>query len=457
MMRQFTNQYEKPCATCGVTVPTRAGFIRKDGRPHKRTGLPTWATYCATHSSNPAAEDDRDMSLDEITQKAGHAPGSFPADAPVAGEVRIALRAFARLHGVPGRIANGMMSAGELRAMYNADPVGAFAQSMIEKYREAPTEAPAGEAPQPAPVPVSKPETPAAPVSTTSAGNKRDRLELLKELLSAPELDEERVRQIAREEAGSAPKKVAVTITGIITKELEGAPRHEIFADVLAALGTGEHVYLVGPAGSGKTTLAEQCAEALGLPFMFTGALDTAYALSGFIDAQGRIVSTAFRRAFEHGGLFLFDELDGSFSNPCLWFNAALSNGYAPFPDGMVRRHENFRCIAAANTWGSGADREYVGRFQLDASSLDRFTQIEMNYDENLERLVAGDTPWTRYVQKVRRAVADLKVRKVISPRASVRGNRLLAAGIPQHKVEAFALFGGLDRDTEAKIRAHAR
>jgi cobaltochelatase CobS len=456
-MRQFTNQYEKPCATCGVTVPTRAGFIRKDGRPNKRTGLPTWATYCAAHATQqPETEDDRDMSLDEITQKAGHAPGYFPTEAPVAGEVRIALRAFARLHGVPGRIANGMMSAGELRAMYNADPVGAFAQSMIEKYREAPTEAPAGEAPQPAPVPVSKPETPTAPVSTTSAG-KRDRLELLKELLSAPELDEERVRQIAREEAGTAPKRIAVTITGAITKELEGAPRHEIFGKVLAALGAGLHVYLAGPAGSGKTTMAEQCAEALGIPFYFTGAIDTEYKLSGFIDAQGRCVNTAFRKAFEEGGLFLFDEIDASLPGAVLWFNAALANGYAPFPDGMVKRHAKFRCIAAANTYGHGQDRQYVGRNQLDAASLDRFVQFPMGYDENLERLVAGDTPWTRYVQKVRKAAADLKVRKVVSPRASIFGNQMLAAGIPQNEVEGATLFAGLDTDTEAKIRAHAR
>jgi cobaltochelatase CobS len=454
MMRQIKNSFPGHCGVCGVTVDRNAGFARKDGRPHKRTGLPTWATYCAAHAiQQPTENEDRDMSLDEIKQKAGHEPGAFPEGAPVAGEVRIALRAFARLNGVPGRIANGCMSAAELRAMYNANPVGAFAQSMIEKYRE---EAPAGEAPQPAPVPMSKPETTDAPVSTTSAG-KRDRLELLKELLSTPELDEERVRQIAREEAGTAPKRIAVTITGAITKELEGAPRHEIFGKVLATLGAGLHVYLAGPAGSGKTTMAEQCAEALGIPFYFTGAIDTEYKLSGFIDAQGRCVNTAFRKAFEEGGLFLFDEIDASLPGAVLWFNAALANGYAPFPDGMVKRHEKFRCIAAANTFGHGQDRQYVGRNQLDAASLDRFVQFPMGYDENLERLIAGDTPWTRYVQKVRRAVAELKVRKVVSPRASIFGNAMLAAGIPTHEVETATLFAGLDRDTEAKIRAGVR
>jgi hypothetical protein len=40
-----------------------------------------------------------------------------------------------------------------------------------------------------------------------------------------------------------------------------------------------------------------------------------------------------------------------------------------------------FVCIAAANTFGTGADRQYVGRNQLDESTLDRFRigQIELD------------------------------------------------------------------------------
>ena len=130
---------------------------------------------------------------------------------------------------------------------------------------------------------------------------------------------------------------------------------------------------MVGPAGSGKTTAAHEAAKALGIPFYFTGAIDSAYKLTGFIDAQGRTVRTAFREAFEHGGVFLFDEMDSSMPAALLAFNAALANGHADFPDGIIKRHPDFRAIAACNTFGGGANRQYVGRMQLDAASLDRF------------------------------------------------------------------------------------
>jgi cobaltochelatase CobS len=39
-----------------------------------------------------------------------------------------------------------------------------------------------------------------------------------------------------------------------------------------------------------------------------------------------------------------------------------------------------------ANTFGTGADRQYVGRNQLDESTLDRFRigQIERDYDSEI-------------------------------------------------------------------------
>ena len=42
---------------------------------------------------------------------------------------------------------------------------------------------------------------------------------------------------------------------------------HDAFQDVLEWVSLNEPVYLVGPAGSGKTTMAEQVAESLGLDF----------------------------------------------------------------------------------------------------------------------------------------------------------------------------------------------
>lgn len=251
------------------------------------------------------------------------------------------------------------------------------------------------------------------------------------------------VYRVVLEEKGKEPRPLP-----------DDEARHEVFPDVLTSVSAGVNVMLVGPAGSGKTTIAEQVAKALEIPFEFTGALDSAYKLSGFIDAQGRIVHTAFRRAYEHGGLFLFDEVDGSLPGALLAFNAALANGHADFPDGVVKRHENFRVIAAANTYGHGADRQYVGRNQLDAASLDRFAVFDMDYDEGLEKALAGNAQWVAFVQKVRRAVRSAKVRHVVSPRASLMGARLLSAGMDRNKVEEATVWKGMDEATRQKVRA---
>lgn len=232
---------------------------------------------------------------------------------------------------------------------------------------------------------------------------------------------------------------------------------HYQFPILLDIIKSGLNVYLVGPAGSGKTHAAEMCAKALGIPFYFTGAIANEYKLTGFIDAQGRIISTEFRKAYEEGGLFLFDEVDASFPQAVLAFNAALANNYMDFPDKRVQKHPNFYCIAAANTYGQGADRQYVGRNQLDAATLDRFVFLEWNYDENLERVLANNDTWVDYVQKVRKFIHENKIRHVISTRASINGAKLLANHVPLNIVENSVIWKGLDETTVVKIKSHIK
>jgi cobaltochelatase CobS len=333
------------------------------------------------------------------------------------------------------------------------------------------------EAPAPkAPKVIEAPKAPVAPTDET------DLVAALRRAVGATQIDEAAVRAIVEEALANRPVSTdqvvthrieVVTSTGV--RVVEGT-NHYLTGLLLAAVGASVNVMLVGPAGSGKTTAAERVAEALGLPFYMTGAVDTSYKLSGFMDAQGRFVETQFYKAFKDGGVFLFDELDGSAAGAVLWFNAALANGFADFPCGMVPRHPDFRVIAAANTFGRGANRQYVGRAQLDAASLDRFVTINWDYDTGLEAAMVGvsapvDAPkappitprdgadldrstldWLRRVQRVRRAVEEQGIRHVVSPRATIFGRSLLAAGWPLDLVEAGVLWKGLDADTVSKI-----
>jgi cobaltochelatase CobS len=269
----------------------------------------------------------------------------------------------------------------------------------------------------------------------------------------------ERIRQDAVAAAVAAieqhrPVRIEIK-TGATIRTLPNAHRHAVFADVLAALSVRENVYLVGPAGSGKTTIAAQAAEALGLPFYSTGAVGMAYQLQGFINAEGKYMETDLYRAYVGGGVFLFDEIDASSAQALLAFNAIAANDLAAFPCGTVKRHADFVIIAAANTFGAGADAQYVGRSQLDAATLDRFSFIPMDYDEKLELAISPHDAWTRHVQAFRKVVRELKLRHVVSPRASIKGGKLLSAGLSWERVEAMVLTRNLSPLDAEKITSN--
>lgn len=245
-------------------------------------------------------------------------------------------------------------------------------------------------------------------------------------------------------------------------ERIEMGVQHVQFADLLALCSVRDHdgmplnVWLAGPAGSGKTTAARNVAKALGLKFYFNGAIDTEYKLLGFTDATGKIVRRAFREAWEHGGVYLFDEVDASMPGATLALNAALANGTCDFPDGNIPRHPDCVMIAAANTWGTGATNEYVGRNKLDGAFLDRFVPMAWQYDEALEKALAGHDAWVNKVQRVRRAVGELGIRHIVSPRASYSGAAMLKHGMSEASVIEMTLRKGLTDDQWRSVRSKA-
>ena len=241
-----------------------------------------------------------------------------------------------------------------------------------------------------------------------------------------------------------------------------GAKRHQIFKALRMAVAAKVNVFLVGPAGSGKTTVAKQVADSLGLRFHFNGAIHSEYKLTGFRDAQGRVHRTAFREAFENGGVYLFDEIDASQPAALLAFNAALANGMFDFPDRNVQAHPNFRCIAAANTWGKGATMDYVGRNALDAATMDRFALLEMRYDPSLERRMAHLAAnshmvlaevWVELVQLTLSLCHEHDFRHIVSPSAIQQGLSLMAGGLTAEGATIMVLRRGMEDASWGRIQ----
>lgn len=260
-----------------------------------------------------------------------------------------------------------------------------------------------------------------------------------------------------RLEAAMTARELKV-IVGKKRTTLKGL-KHNKLPELLTIAANRVPVLLVGMAGTGKTHAAEQVAEALKLDFyaMSVGAQTSKSDLMGFIHAGGQYIPSMFRRAFEHGGVFLLDEIDAGNSNVLVQLNAALSNGYCAFPDKMVEKHPDFVFMASANTYGQGASRQYVGRNQLDAATLDRFVVVDWNIDNQLEKALVADSEtgmkWLGVVVAVRKYIESEGIRALVTPRATIKGATLLEAGLKFENVLENVILPGIAVDKQRYIK----
>ena len=279
----------------------------------------------------------------------------------------------------------------------------------------------------------------------------------LMKLQGAVNMDE--VKAIVQAElTNRPPQKIIIQQPDL--PDFDATDEHKQFAELMlkssvrSRNGYTKPLWIKGPAGSFKTTAVEHLCKAKGLDFRFQSCSDqmTTFDVFGFTDAQGRTVRTDFREVYEHGGGFLFDEVDKGNANTCSAMQMAIENGWCAFPDGKVQRHKDCHLFAAGNTFGTGADAIYVGSNQLDGAFLDRFGQLDWSYDEDLERKLSNHDKWVDHVIRLRHKAEQLKMRVVISPRASMNGADWLRAGVSWPECEDAWIYRGLDATQRANL-----
>lgn len=260
-------------------------------------------------------------------------------------------------------------------------------------------------------------------------------------------------RRVVVKYSGQPPKDTK--IEGIVHKKFDFCLK------VLSPSEAAEpqNLWLVGQAGSGKTTLGRQLAEAMGIKYYpVSCSMETSvYELFGYRDAGGNYIPGKLREPYENGGLLLIDELDAASPAVLVSLNSAIDNGHASFPDKVIERHPDFRCIGCANTYGIGGTYEYVGRNQIDGATLNRFVRVWIEYDERIEEYLAkGNQEWLDYVRRIRAACKEISPKAIISPRQVAQGAHLLAHGCRREDVELSVLFPGMDTDTIRRIKEKA-
>ena len=228
---------------------------------------------------------------------------------------------------------------------------------------------------------------------------------------------------------------------------------HPEFEWVMTLLANRRHVYLHGPAGSGKTEMAIECAKSLGLDFEYQNQVILRPDVQGFVDANGTYHDTPITRAASKGKLLICDEIDGWSPNALLCLNGLLSQGFIDIPNyGRINAHPDFYVVACGNTNGLGATALFNSRNKLCESDRDRFKFVEINYDPAVEKSIVGEhTDILDFISDLRTICKDTKITLTLGYRC-IKDLADFYDYPHTEKVVESCIFKGLKRDSVREI-----
>jgi hypothetical protein len=244
---------------------------------------------------------------------------------------------------------------------------------------------------------------------------------------------------------------------------------HKEFPTLLELVGAGQHVYLPGPPGSGKSHAGKQVADALGYMYVDISLSNDMpeSRLWGGRTADGGFIETpiidAIRHAVENigsGSVVLLDEIDAARTGLVTSLNSTLANGRITLPNGDVLEWgDNLVFIGAANTYGTGPTAEFPGRNKLDAASLNRFAYLPWDTDEWMEQAVIDEYldsttayAWGDAWRTLRSNVKSYGLKVFVTMRGARNGARLLSVGMDMTKVMDLVIGNSVPADQWAKI-----
>ena len=188
----------------------------------------------------------------------------------------------------------------------------------------------------------------------------------------------------------------------------------------------GQNVFLVGGAGTGKTTLAQNVAGALGREYItincsqWTAPTEIigGQTLDGY--QEGKLIE-----AWKEGYMLILDELPKIDPNTAGLFNDALAK--TKLPNSLVfnsrkekfEKHPNFCVIATGNIYPNTESMAYGANNKQDLSLLDRFAGSVYTIEKNveLEKSVVGSVTLWAWCNELRDTIESLKYESQISLR----------------------------------------
>lgn len=258
-----------------------------------------------------------------------------------------------------------------------------------------------------------------------------------------------------------APREIRHVLIDPQSAEARGSAdgrQHYLFPLVLRLLQGDPkalNLYLWGPAGSGKSTMALNAARALGYSedqiIFYPLNIQTSKAdIEGYNSADGTYIPARVVDGIRSGKMIILDEFDRGNAAVLTLLNGMIANRIVTLPScETIKVHSDTRFVASGNTPMQGATTQYQGASAQDGATADRFAFIHVGYDEGLESLKAcgkevtrspecildrggeiSPEDWVRFVVRYRKAFSMAKMDRILSPRASFSGAEMIRLGI---------------------------
>ena len=256
------------------------------------------------------------------------------------------------------------------------------------------------------------------------------KMKALQDLLGGGDVDEDKVREVASEEAQKVAEKALENAIKpiVVNNEFEQETvvienTHSEFAKCLRTVRVHRRALLHGDTGTGKSQIVKGIAEALGYGDKYRIVSCTSetsiYDLIGCRDANGDFHTGAVLEAYEGGMLLFLDEFDALDPSTGVALNAYLEAnttecGVSQRTDKpLAKRGEGFLPMVAVNTL-NGMTSDYSGRMKQDVATLGRFpsiTRVHVDYCKALESRILGSAPkLAERLWSLRQVVRDQKL-----------------------------------------------